>query len=579
MKVLQSKIFWGLIIVFLAGGGYLFLRPQEKVHYITAQVKRQKLVRTVSVTGTVKGASEIDLNFESPGVIKRILVAKGDKVEAGELLAELRATTERSAVAEAKANLAAARAQLNKLLAGATPEELEVARERVKNAEITYNNKVKDLENLRKKLATDEKNYYDRVDSTQVDLADAKSNAIVTVKNELFDGESALNRVDSILTNDDAKYTLSAQNSSLLPQAKDSYKQAQAMIAAAKDLAQQAEISDNYDDIIAVLDEALDALTKVADTLSLTYAVLVNTPASSRYTQTEIDLDKTNIKNDQATISASISSMQSSKTSLTAAQSSLVNAENTLATFLASKDSQLQAAEGAVESAKGAWQLAQAELALKEAKARPEDIALQQARVAQAEAALARAQARLEQMMIYSPTDGTITKVHYEEGEKVEVGMPVISMIGESGLEIEVDVPETDITKVKVGNEAVITLDAYGDDLKFKGTVVFIDPAETVIQDVVYYKVKVSLVDIEKYEIKPGMTANVDIITAVKDNVLVVPARAVKQNDTKYVEVLEGGVPQKREVKVGLKGDGGLIEIISGLKEGEEVVTFVNNKR
>ena len=157
--------------------------------------------------------------------------------------------------------------------------------------------------------------------------------------------------------------------------------------------------------------------------------------------------------------------------------------------------------------------------------------------------------------------------------------MPVISMIGESGLEIEVDVPEADITKVKVGNEAVITLDAYGDDIKFKGNVVFIDPAETVIQDVVYYKVKVSLVDNENYEIKPGMTANVDIVTAEKDNVLVIPGRAVKQNDTKYVEVLEEGVPQRREVKVGLRGDGGLVEIISGLKEGEEVITFVNNKK
>ncbi len=579
MKILRNKFFLGLLILLVGGGVYAFLRPQKEIHYITAQIKRQKLVQTVSVTGTVKGASEIDLNFESPGVIKKILVKKGDKVKAGQLLAELRATTERSAVAEARANVAAARAQLNKLLAGATPEELQVARERVKNAEITYNNKVKELENLRNKLAADEKNYYDRVDSAKTDLADAKNNAVVTVKNELFDGKSALNRVNNILTNDDAKYTLSAQNSSLLPQAKDSHKQAEAMIATAQSLTDQAEISNSYTDTIAALDSALDALTKVADALSMTYSVLANTPASSRYTQSEIDIDKANIKNDQATVSASISALQSSKTALTAAQSSLLNAENALAAFLANKDSQLQAAEGAVESAQGAWQLAQAELKLKEAKARPEDIALQKARVAQAEAALARAQARLEQMIIYAPTDGTITKVHYEEGEKVELGMPVISMIGESGLEIEVDVPEADITKVKVGDQAVITLDAYGDDVKFKGVVVFIDPAETVIQDVVYYKVKVSLVDIENYEIKPGMTANVDIITAEKDNVLVVPARAVKQNGVKYVEVLKNGQPQKREVQIGLKGDGGVIEVVSGLSEGEEVITFVNNKK
>ncbi len=576
----KVKIIAVLIVVAAAGAAvYFSSSSKDGSDFVTAKAERRDLRQVVAVTGVVQGAEEIDLNFEVPGMVKSILVKKGDEVEADQLLAELKADKEESAVSQARANLAAAQAQLDKLLAGPTPAELNVLEEKVKNAEINYQNRLADLAALQDKLSADQKFYQDRVESALVDFDNAKVNAKATTDNELFDGQSALNRVNDILTNEDAQDTLGAQNSSLLDQTKSSFAQAQLLLEQARLSLAEVNNNDDYDLLIAALDKSLSALTKISDTLSLLYDVLVNTPAGSRYTQAEIDLDKTNIRSDQATLSASITAVQNSKTAVQSAKSALQTAENNLAVFLANKDVQLSNAQGAVESAKGAWDLAKAELELKKTPARAEDIAWQRARVAQARAALAQAESRLRQTKIYAPISGVITKIHYEVGETVNSGRPAISLINKSGLEIEVDIPEVDITKVKVGDQAEITLDAYGEDKKFTGTVVFVDPAETVIQDVVYYKATLNFVDdISGVVIKPGMTANVDIITDLREGVVAIPSRAVREDDQgMYVQVLVDGAPQRRAVKVGLRGEQGLVEVIEGVNEGDEVITFINN--
>ncbi len=578
----KVKIIAIIIVILAAGAAVYFSASSSKGNdFVTVKAQRRDLRQVVAVTGVVKGAEEIDLNFEVPGMVKAILVNKGDEVEAGQLLAELKADKEESAVVQAQANLAAAQAQLDKLMAGATLAELNVLEEKVKNAEINYQNRLADLKALEEKLSADQKLYQDRAESAQVDFDNAKVNAKTTADNELFDGQSSLNRINDILTNEDAQDTLGAQNSALLDQTKDSFAQAQKLLAQARLGLVEVENNDDYDLLVSALDKSLSALTKISDTLSLLYDVLVNTPAGSRYTQSEIDLDKTNIRSDQATLSASISALQNSKTTLQTTRSALQTAQNNLTVFLANKEVQLSNAKGAVESAKGAWDLARAELELKKTPARAEDIAWQKAKVAQARAALAQAESRLRQTKIYAPISGVITKIHYEVGETVNSGQPAISLINKSGLEIEVDIPEVDITKVKIGDQAEITLDAYGDDKKFAGTVVFVDPAETVIQDVVYYKATVNFVDdIADAIIKPGMTANVDIITDFRENVVAIPSRSVREDDQgKYVQVLVNGTPERRAVKVGLRGEQGLIEVIDGVNEGEEVITFINNKK
>lgn len=573
MKFFKSKIFWVVIVVLVGGGSYLAFKPKPGPVYTTEKVQKGTIEQTVSVTGSVKGASEINLNFESIGVIAKINVVKGEQVEVGQVLAQLSAQAQQNAVAEALANLQASEAQLNKLVSGASSVDIKISEESLKNAEINYQNRLNDLNNLKIKLTTDEKQYENSLQSSRVSLTNARDSALSTMNNELFDGEIALNRIKEILDRDDAKYTLGAKNSSLKTVAEISQSQAVGSIAAAKQKLNTAKISLTDNDISVALQDSISSLLQVSGALSDIYEVLINTPASTDYTQTEIDADKANIRTDQATISASISGVQSARTNWENARTAVVTAENNLNSFLAGKDSQVATAEGAVNSAKGAWDLAQAQHDQLLSPARSEDIALQRARVAQSRAALQRAQVALDQMTIKAPVAGTIIRVNYEVGEKVDLSKPVLSLLGNSGLEIEVDIPESDIAKIAVGQMAHITLDAFGEQ-EFTGHVTLIDPAETRIQDVVYYKVKVTF-DEAKEEIKPGMTANIDIATASIDNALFIPARAVKENGGKYVEILQNNNEVvKKTVETGLRGDGGIIEIISGLNEGDEVITF-----
>ncbi|HTK60684.1 MAG TPA: hypothetical protein VL283_05790, partial [Candidatus Baltobacteraceae bacterium] len=142
---------------------------------------------------------------------------------------------------------------------------------------------------------------------------------------------------------------------------------------------------------------------------------------------------------------------------------------------------------------------------------------------------------------------------------------------GDDVYEITADVPETDVAKLAAGLKAEITLDAYGDGVKFDGTLTSIDTAQTVIQDVVYYKTRF-LLDAQGKEIRAGMTANVKIVAQERDDVLAVPQRALRQDGERSVRVLENGQEVKKVVVVGLFGDDGMVEIVSGLSGGEQVI-------
>lgn len=571
-KLLKSKIFWLMFVLVFGGVSYFVFKPNPKPVYTTEKVQQGLLEQTVSVTGSVKGATEINLNFETMGTIAKISVEKGEQVTAGKVLAQLSAQAQQNAVNEALANLQASEAQLNKLINGATSIDIKISEENLKNAEITYQNRVNDLANLKIKLLADEKQYENNLQSAQVSLVNALDTALSTISNELFDGEIALNRIKEILDRDDAKYTLGAKNSYSKTLAEISLAQATDKIAIAKQKLALAKNTLTETDINAALQESLNGLLEISGALFDIYQVLINTPSSIDYTQTEIDSDKANIRNDQATISASISGLQTTRTSWENAQTAVVTAENNLSSFLASKDSQIISAEGAVNAAQGAWDLAKAQHEQLLLPARIEDIDLQKARVAQNRAALQRAKAVLDQMTIKAPVDGIITRINYKVGEKTDLNKPVLSLLGNSGLEIEVDIPESDIAKIAVGQKAHITLDAFNEQ-KFEGHVTNIDLAETRISEVVYYRVKITF-DQGDERIKPGMTANIDISTANVDNTLFIPARAIKENGGKYVEVLVNGEVIRKNVETGLRGDGGLIEIVSGLSVGEEVITF-----
>jgi multidrug efflux pump subunit AcrA (membrane-fusion protein) len=159
-----------------------------------------------------------------------------------------------------------------------------------------------------------------------------------------------------------------------------------------------------------------------------------------------------------------------------------------------------------------------------------------------------------------------------------------VSIISDKNYEIEVNVSEVDIAKIKSGDTAIITLDAYGDETEFYATVTSIEPAETIIEGISTYKVKLQFNEQDE-QIKSGMTANIDILTAKKENVITIPQRAIiTKAGQKIVRVIED-VPEKNLinineviVKTGLRGSDGRIEILEGINEGDEVVISINEE-
>lgn len=199
----------------------------------------------------------------------------------------------------------------------------------------------------------------------------------------------------------------------------------------------------------------------------------------------------------------------------------------------------------------------------------------QRATVGQYESAVREAKINLARTVLYSPIDGVVTQKNANTGEIVTANQQIANVMGEGALEIRADVPESDIVKVAVGQKADVSFDALPSSEIIPAEVIEIDPASTVIQDVVYYRVKLKFT--ADPGIKPGMSMDADIRTAEKKDVVMIPLRAVKtEGDKEYVEILkEENMTEKVFVTTGLGGDDGMVEISSGLSGGEKVVTLM----
>ncbi|MFA6593966.1 MAG: efflux RND transporter periplasmic adaptor subunit [Candidatus Buchananbacteria bacterium] len=543
LKIFKKKRFWIILIIILAVVGfgiYKLASPKPAVEYTTETVKRGKLTQTVSATGQVESAHEITLNFKTPGKITYLGVKEGDNVKAGQDLARIDSGSIAALIKQYQANLASAQANLEKVKAGASVEDIKLTQEQLTKTQNDYNNLV-------------------RESKTQVDIL--KDKTIDSLNNAVFTSQTALNTVYRNLINTETTVSMIVMDIDLQNQVKSDYGILVNNLAALRDEITAAQKSYDQQLIAQASDDVKDFLSRLNSYLdssfNLTDMIIVNTT----YTQTKKDTIKSDISTQQT----------SNNTSLTAVQTARSNLINTADSY----QSQILAAANAVS-------IAQASLDLKKAGPRSFELASAEAAVAQAQASLDKTRADAEDYVIRAPIDGKITQVNYSLGETTAVAEAAIAMLSNERYEIKVDIPESDIIKLIVGEKVTIDLDAFGSDHPFSGAVTFIDPAQTIIKDVTYYKTTVTFnQDSWSDQIKPGMTANITIIAAEKDNALYIPQRAVKVRETtlgeapkKYVEVLVNGQAQERDVEIGLRGDEGLVEIIFGLNEGEQVVTY-----
>ena len=216
---------------------------------------------------------------------------------------------------------------------------------------------------------------------------------------------------------------------------------------------------------------------------------------------------------------------------------------------------------------------AQAQLALKQAGSTPETIAAQQAQVAQAQASVALAEANVQNAKIVAPISGVLTQQDAKLGQLASPGIPLISIIGNGGFEVDAGVSETDVGKILVGDTVSMTLDAFPGKT-FSGAVFYIAPAGTNTQGVISYQIKISF-DTPDPRLKSGLTANITIETSHKDSVLIVPQYAILQNDQgTFVEVLKNKVVTQIPVTLGIQDQNGNVEVISGVSEGEQVINI-----
>ncbi len=213
----------------------------------------------------------------------------------------------------------------------------------------------------------------------------------------------------------------------------------------------------------------------------------------------------------------------------------------------------------------------QAQLNLKLAGFAVEDIAAQEAQVKSAEASVESARAKLVSSQIVSPISGVVTQFDAKVGQLASPGTLLISVISGTRFEVEAGVPETDIGKLAIGNTVTMTLDAFPGET-FSGTVYYINPAETITQGVVDYRVKIAF---EKADtrMKSGLTTNIDIETRNVKDVLTLPQYAILQNDVgAFVQIEEGKIVRDIPVVLGLQDLNGIVEVKSGVTEGQRVL-------
>ncbi len=252
---------------------------------------------------------------------------------------------------------------------------------------------------------------------------------------------------------------------------------------------------------------------------------------------------------------------------------------------------QLEAAQASLRASEAALSVARALLTAAEAT------------VQQKQAALAQAQVDLDHTFIRAPVDGTVVARNVDVGQTVAASLqaPTLFLIAQDLTKMQVDtnVDEADVGRVALRQPATFSVDAYPGD-RFKGEIVQIRQAPQVVQNVVTYDAVVAVGNPD-LKLKPGMTANVKILVAQHDQVLLVPnavfrvrldgpapsqrpaqsgqsaaagrAGGARAPDTsrQRLWVLEGGKPVARDVSTGLS-DGERTEVLSGLREGEAVI-------
>ncbi len=492
-----------ILIIIIIACFFIFGKKNNSGSIQTGLVTKQNLQETVLSTGQVVSGINLNLSFQSSGVVRKLYVKEGGLVQQGDTLASLDQSSALATLTSAQGSLAQARANYEKLIAGATPQNIKTAQ--------------------------------DAANSAQQNLTNAYSGATNTLNNAFTSAYNAYNIAVSTQNN---YFTTQDPQGIAVSNAKNDINTNMQIIQISLD---KAENSSSPVDIDAAVSQTISALNNVYDDVE---TIRAQCDQGIYYYKITIA--------DKATIDAQKTAVNTSLNNATVLQQNIASLKLSLKT-------------------------AQDQVDTITAPPIQADIDLAKAQILSAQGQVDSAQNILNNSVITAPEAGTITQVDTKVGEQANVSQEVIILQDVSNLHAEADVSEANIATLQIGQPIDYTFDALGPDQHFTGKVLTINPASTVISGVVDYLVKGSLDNIPN--IKPGMTANMTILVAQKNNALAVPSTAIINNNNKqYVRVIDNDHSKtyhEVQVQTGLQADGGLVEITSGLKDGQEIVTYM----
>ncbi len=545
----------------------------------TSPARMGSLVSTVSATGSVVATRQAKLGFSASGSASGKLiglnVSFGDGVKAGQALAKLDPVPFQVKVDTTQSALNNAKADLEELTKGLTADETAAAKAAYEAAAAKYNNVVAgataaDMAAAQASADQAQAN----LDLSQLKLDQMKNNTYTQA--DWISAQASVDTATSSLKNAQAKLDEVKKGSTPaeLASQQASVNQARQSLTTAEDKYQMAagdNLANSGYSSVSAAQQAYDTAKANYDAAVQKLNDMMAGPLATdlQAAQTSVDQAQANLKTAQAKLDLMKQGPQ--PTDLASAKNSVAQARATLAAAQA-KLEQLKAGptEADLKSAESALASAKVDFATKTAPPKATSLLKAQEAVKQAQVSLEQAQNDLQNATLVAPFDGIVSAVSGNVGEMVGSGT-VVTLVDPKSVRIDCSVDESDVAKIKVGQQVAVTFDALPDQ-RLQGKVMAVAPAGTTTQGVVSYLISVGI-DPKGQTLPAGMSASLSIETDRKDNVLLVPNRAIRTvGKAKQVDVMAGGEkPVTKTVQTGASNDQST-EIVSGLEAGEEVV-------
>jgi HlyD family secretion protein len=575
----------------IVGGGVLYARGNTaapKVEQRTATVTRGSVSQTVSVSGSINPSGQVRLTFRSAGRLSDIYVAVGQQITVGQPLAKLETTDLETAMSNAQNNLANAQASYQKQLVatGDAQRSLDQAR---KTAASDLANAQQALAKLKSNYGAARTNYqtytgggYADITSFQNDLATLRT-GIESTLNELLTTQQA--EVKTAQTALYATFTpmanMAASNVSQLGPALEDYTNARSALlsviadfdAAIANGSDPTSLSGSYQ--IAQTSFALassrlsSALDTTASGLSGVQGNVITaqnalTGPVTKYIGPPYDGWRADLQTQYTLINTQLARVSSAKLKLSQATSALTTVTDAVnGSYLAAMQN-----IGTVTD-RGAQNVQTAEATL---AAKPADLQSAANAVQTAQTGVQTAQTNLDNATLRATVAGVVQTINGTVGEPASTSTttPVILVANTGTVQLHGTVGESDVSKLKLGQVANVTVDALTGQ-KMTGKVVSLDPVATIQSGVPVYGIDIA-VDVPASGLRAGMSGTASVILASKQNVLLVPNTTIRTvNGQRGVQLLKDGEVVDTAATFGLANDT-VTEVVSGLAEGDVVV-------